>query len=319
MGGNVSFSPALQAPIVLSNPTGALTVEGQFQAGGGNAPVQPNTGVLTLAPAPVQLASGMRVPAAALGLAGGGASAVPGLVTRPVMSAGGILLPGGVPGVVATQSGGLINWLGTLGTMFHVGGDENFHFQAGTGNARCADFINNFNLVINSDVGNQVGAATCVFDLSQCEGSTLGDFSQLLTDLETLVTYLSKLTPPRQLFWKINVTGNVGHAAVPGYMLNNATYGRVGAGPGTSTAAYQGGLVNGPAPVGFPNNGNVATVRYDVAAVTDRMAACLAKVYQTFGNSIFGCCPIYSEFEGIQSLVSEMSDTNITNNLVSAS
>jgi len=169
--------------------------------------------------------------------------------------------------------------------------------------------------MVNMDTTNIIVGFSAVFDLGQTEGA-MNDYTAFFNNVQQMITFCQSVN--RKLFLNFNLTGNVVHATVPSYMLNNSTYGRVGAGPGTATQGYQGGLFSGPSPINFNSttnsspNGSAKLVRFDNANVCARVANMLAQLYIKFGNQIYGVNPCYSEIEDLSNIVPELTSAAFT-------
>jgi hypothetical protein len=102
--GHVLFSPSLQAPIALSNPTGALAVVGQQTPFNGQASIATLEGRIATASAPVQLALAMTAQPGTAAFSSAAGAAVSGIVTPRQPAAAAVSMPGAA-GVVTTTGG----------------------------------------------------------------------------------------------------------------------------------------------------------------------------------------------------------------------
>ena len=193
----------------------------------------------------------------------------------------------------SAPSGTLINF--TPGFWFEAG-------NLGTYNG-LNDFTTNMNGMLALDTAGYCKGFVVTFLLGQCEGA-MNDYSAWFTNIQALLTYAQ--SKGKKLIPQINISGNVGSASVPGYMLNNATYGQVQSGTG-----YKGGLFSGPS--AGPNSGTVNVVRYDIPATAARIAAACTALFNEFGNSIEGINPTCSEIEDFSGSVPQMTDNATIN------
>ena len=128
---NVIFSPTLQAPIVLSNPTGAVTVASDASTINAKTNPVPNQGAVALIGAAVRLALAMSTNAGALSMSGAVPGVIRGTVTKPATIAGATAFSGLAPNLsVSTTSAAL-----TFPRIALVGngGDQSYGSNASTG------------------------------------------------------------------------------------------------------------------------------------------------------------------------------------------
>jgi hypothetical protein len=148
--------------------------------------------------------------------------------------------------------------------------------------------------VIARDPADTVLGIEITFSFAQCEGA-FGDYSAWFNNVQQVLTHCQAQSPPRTLGIAINITGNAGGGSVPGYMIDNSTYGPTGGTPG-GDGAHGGQYVSAGTPIG----------RYDNANFCTRLAAACTALYNQFGTQIFSLNPLFSEVQDMQTIVPGM-------------
>ena len=96
---NIVFSPALQVPIKLANPTGALALLSDVSPVAGQVSLVRREAVMALVGSAVQLALAMATAGGAVGVASAAPRVVSGVVTPRSPAAGALTASGGAPSV----------------------------------------------------------------------------------------------------------------------------------------------------------------------------------------------------------------------------
>ena len=291
MGGNVVFTPALQAPIALSNPTGALTLVGGGGASAGQTSIVPPQGSATFSGAAPGMGLGQGVPSGALNVSGNAAGSTPRFVTKIAAAAANVLSAAAAPSVAVSSTGGNNSIVWKNCHIIRTGCDGNRTTPVAGSLTQCFQWMDN---CIALDVNNVIGGFMFPFFWADLEGPTAGDYTGNWDSsgnagdqiVAALIQHAKSYNPPRSIGIAVNGNGNgqavhIGNTFVfPSYFapayLNNTAY---GGGGGTVGVEYSSPnpTTPGATVTAVPI---VATWHASVAA---RAVALMDHYYQKFG------------------------------------
>jgi len=125
---NIIFSPTLQAPIVLSNPTGSLALASDPSASIHQANPIPNQGAVALVGAAVRLSLAIATVSGAASVSGVTPGVIRGTVTHPAVVTGALAASGGAPIVATSISAPQLTYPRVM--LIGDGGDQSYGCNA---------------------------------------------------------------------------------------------------------------------------------------------------------------------------------------------
>lgn len=230
MGGNVLYTPALQAPIALSNPTGRLQVIGTGTDSNGQIIVGSDQGALALAGMSPQMALQMAASAGASSVVGYAPVSTPRILTKISSAVGALLSAGQTPtiAIAGPPARNAIKWhpgwgMGSNTTLgFNASNLQGILDEITILKASVAAAVHyRFNFMWGAwEIGTQGSQ-------NQFNTALLGQIYTAITGISKPSDYPSKWTGRRMSFlFSATRIGGSGKDCVPPDIYNNpATYG----------------------------------------------------------------------------------------------